>query len=58
MDVLIYLIPISVFLGAVGLGGFIWTLRSRQYDDPEGDSRRILNDDWDDRPKPDDPPER
>lgn len=52
MTILTYLIPISIFLGAVGLVGFIYTVRSRQYDDPEGDSRRILNDDWDDRPKP------
>jgi len=52
MNILSYLIPISIFLGAVGLVGFIYTVRSRQYDDPEGDSRRILNDEWDDRPKP------
>ncbi len=53
MDVLIYLIPISIFLGAVGLAGFLYTLRSRQYDDPEGDAQRILTGEWDDRPKPD-----
>lgn len=53
MNVLAYLIPISLILGGLGLLGFIYTLRSRQYDDPEGDSRRILNSEWDDRPKPD-----
>ncbi|QDY71218.1 cbb3-type cytochrome oxidase assembly protein CcoS [Qingshengfaniella alkalisoli] len=53
MDVLVYLIPASLFLGAVGLIAFIWTLRSNQYDDPEGDSRRILNSDWDDEPPQD-----
>lgn len=52
MNVLTYLIPISLCLGAIGLLGFIYTLRTRQYDDPEGDSRRILSDEWDDRPKP------
>ena len=52
MNVLAYLIPISLILGGLGLAGFIYTLTSRQYDDPEGDSRRILSDDWDDRPKP------
>lgn len=52
MDVLAYLIPISLILGSVGLLGFIYTVRSNQYDDPEGDSRRILSDEWDDRPKP------
>jgi len=53
MNVLTYLIPISLFLGGIGLIGFLYTLRSRQYEDPEGDSRRILSSDWDDRPKPD-----
>jgi len=53
MDVLIYLIPISIFLGGVGLIGFLYTLRSHQYDDPEGDAQRILTGEWDDRPKPD-----
>ncbi len=53
MNVLAYLIPISLVLGGVGLAGFIYTLRAHQYDDPEGDSRRILNDQWDDRPRPD-----
>jgi len=53
MDVLIYLIPISIFLSGVGLIGFLYTLRSRQYDDPEGDAQRILTGEWDDRPKPD-----
>lgn len=52
MQVLAYLIPISLTLGAVGLVAFIYTVRSNQYDDPEGDSRRILSDDWDDHPKP------
>lgn len=52
MDVLAYLIPISLILGSVGLIAFIYTVRSNQYDDPEGDSRRILSDEWDDHPKP------
>ena len=52
MNVLAYLIPISLILGGVGLVAFVYTVRSNQYDDPEGDARRILNDDYDDRPKP------
>jgi cbb3-type cytochrome oxidase maturation protein len=52
MEVLSYLIPISLLLGGVGLVAFVYTVRTNQYDDPEGDSRRILSDDWDDRPKP------
>ena len=51
MNVLAFLIPISLILGGVGLLGFIFTLRSRQYDDPEGDARRILSSDYDDHPK-------
>ncbi len=52
MNILAYLIPISVFLGALGLVFFVYTVRSRQYDDPEGDARRILSDEYDDHPKP------
>ena len=52
MNVLTWLIPISLILGGVGLLGFVYTLRSNQYDDPDGDSRRILSDDWDDHPRP------
>ncbi|PVA06272.1 cbb3-type cytochrome oxidase assembly protein CcoS [Thalassorhabdomicrobium marinisediminis] len=50
MNVLAYLIPVSLVLGGLGLLAFWWTLRSDQYDDPEGDSARILRDDYDDYP--------
>ncbi|MAY31800.1 MAG: cbb3-type cytochrome oxidase assembly protein CcoS [Pseudomonadota bacterium] len=52
MEMLAYLIPISLLLGGLGLAAFFWALRSRQYDDPEGDSQRILTGDWDDHPRP------
>lgn len=52
MNVLVYLIPISLALGGLGLGFFIWTVKSNQYDDPEGDAHRILSDEYDDHPKP------
>ncbi|GAB2185353.1 cbb3-type cytochrome oxidase assembly protein CcoS [Roseibium sp. M-1] len=45
MDVLIYLIPIALLLGALGLGAFLWSLKSGQYDDLEGAKWRILDDD-------------
>ena len=51
MNVLVYLIPISIFLGGLGLAGFFWSIRSRQYDDPDGDANRILTGDYDDHPK-------
>lgn len=51
MDVLAILIPVSLVMGLAGLAGFYWTLKRGMYDDPEGDSRRILRDDYDDKPK-------
>lgn len=42
MSILIYLIPIALSLGAIGLVAFLWTLRSGQYDDMEGAANRIL----------------
>lgn len=52
MEVLAILIPVSLFLGLLGLGAFVWTLRKGMYDDPEGDSQRILDTRYDDKPKP------
>ncbi|WP_294619514.1 cbb3-type cytochrome oxidase assembly protein CcoS [uncultured Roseovarius sp.] len=51
MTILAYLIPISLFLGGLGLAFFVYTVKSNQYDDPEGDARRILSDEYDDHPK-------
>ncbi len=51
MEMLALLIPISLFLGGVGLVAFLWTLKNRQYEDPDGDANRILGTDYDDRPK-------
>ena len=42
-----YLIPIALMLGAVGLGAFLWSLRSGQYEDLDGAASRILFDDDD-----------
>ena len=33
MDALIFLIPIALGLGLLGLGAFLWSLKSGQYDD-------------------------
>ncbi|WP_163848632.1 cbb3-type cytochrome oxidase assembly protein CcoS [Pseudooceanicola aestuarii] len=52
MDVLVWLIPVSLLLGGVGLVAFVYTVRSNQYDDPDGDSQRVLSDQWDAHPKP------
>lgn len=48
MDVLLYLIPAALFLGLLGLLGFLWTVRTGQYDDMDGASERILFDDPED----------
>jgi cbb3-type cytochrome oxidase maturation protein len=46
MEVLVYLVPLALLLGLLGLGGFLWSLRSGQYDDLEGAAwRAILDDD-------------
>ena len=57
MEVLTILIPVSLILGLLGLGAFIWTLRKGMYDDPDGDSQRILTEEYDDKPKPVEKPE-
>jgi cbb3-type cytochrome oxidase maturation protein len=45
MNVLIYLVPMALLLGLTGLLGFMWTLRTNQYDDLDGAALRILPDD-------------
>jgi cbb3-type cytochrome oxidase maturation protein len=45
MSVLMYLIPLALLIGGVGLGLFIWSVQTRQYDDLDGAARRILFDD-------------
>ena len=44
MNALIWLIPVALGLGLVGLGAFFWSLRSGQYDDLKGAAERILID--------------
>lgn len=45
MNALVFLIPIALGLGGLGLAAFLWSLKSGQYDDLEGASWRILEDD-------------
>jgi cbb3-type cytochrome oxidase maturation protein len=47
MDVLIYLVPLALALGLLGLGAFLWTLKSGQYDDLDGAGWRAIMDDED-----------
>ncbi len=45
MNVLIILIPVALFLGLLGLAGFLWAVRSGQFEDLDGAAERILMDD-------------
>ncbi len=45
MNMLIYLIPIALLMGGIGLAGFLWSLKSGQYEDLEGAAWRVLADD-------------
>jgi len=50
MTVLGILIPAALFLGALGLAAFLWSLKSGQYDDLDGAAVRILDDENDEAP--------
>ncbi len=45
MNILLFLIPIALALGLIGLIAFMWALRSGQFDDLDGAANRILFDD-------------
>ncbi|WP_026621895.1 cbb3-type cytochrome oxidase maturation protein (plasmid) [Ensifer sp. WSM1721] len=44
MNTLVYLIPIALVLGGLGLVAFLWSVKSGQYEDLEGASWRVLDD--------------
>ena len=47
MNGVLILIPIALFLGLAGLVAFLWSLRTGQFEDPDGAAMRILIDDQD-----------
>ncbi|MGF1628801.1 MAG: cbb3-type cytochrome oxidase assembly protein CcoS [Kiloniellaceae bacterium] len=51
MSALIYLIPAALLLGLLGLVGFLWALKSGQFDDLDGAAHRVLLDE-EDKPLP------
>ncbi|MBT5415602.1 MAG: cbb3-type cytochrome oxidase assembly protein CcoS [Rhodospirillaceae bacterium] len=53
MTALLYLIPVALFLGLLGLGAFLWSLRTGQYEDLDGAAQRILFDDDEETPRED-----
>jgi len=45
MEVLVFLVPLALLLGLIGLAGFLWSLKNGQYDDLEGAGWRAIADD-------------
>jgi cbb3-type cytochrome oxidase maturation protein len=45
MNVLVYLVPLALGLGLVGLGAFVWSMKSGQFEDLDGAAWRVLDDD-------------
>jgi len=52
MTALVWLIPVALALGFTGLLGFLWALKSGQFEDLEGAGWRAIQDDAP-RPLPD-----
>ena len=44
MNVLVYLMPLALGLGGLGLAAFLWSLNRGQYDDLDGAAWRALDD--------------
>jgi cbb3-type cytochrome oxidase maturation protein len=44
MEVLIYLVPLALILGGIGLCAFLWSLSNGQYDDLDGAAWRAISD--------------
>ena len=44
MMALVWLIPVALFLGLLGLAAFLWALRSGQFEDLEGASWSAIAD--------------
>lgn len=42
MSGVLFLIPVSIGMGLIGLAAFCWNLSHNQYEDLEGDAVRIL----------------
>ena len=42
MNVLVYLVPIALALGGLGLAAFLWSLKNGQFDDLDGAAWRAI----------------
>jgi len=45
VSILVYLVPVALALGFIGLAAFVWSLRAGQFDDLDGAASRVLFDD-------------
>jgi cbb3-type cytochrome oxidase maturation protein len=45
MTALVWLIPVALLLGGLGLAAFLWSLKSGQYEDLDGAAWRAISDD-------------
>jgi cbb3-type cytochrome oxidase maturation protein len=45
MNVLVYLVPMAIGLGALGLVAFLWAMKTGQFDDLDGAAWRAIADD-------------
>lgn len=52
MTILLFLVPLALVLGGLGLAAFLWSLKSGQYEDLDGAAQRIL---FDEPPPPGSP---
>jgi len=45
MNVLVYLVPVAIGLGLLGLLAFLWAMKTGQFDDLDGAAWRAISDD-------------
>ncbi|RMD89442.1 MAG: cbb3-type cytochrome oxidase assembly protein CcoS [Alphaproteobacteria bacterium] len=57
MSILLFLIPLALVMGALGLAAFLWALKSGQFEDLDGAAERILLDDDEPDAEPGAPPQ-
>ena len=50
MNGFVWLVPVALLMGAIGLEAFLWSMRDGQYDDLDGAAERIFIDTEIDRP--------
>lgn len=56
MTGLLFLIPLALLMGGLGVAAFMWSLQDGQYKDPQGAAQRILlDDDLEDQERRQDP---